>query len=271
MLFFIVGVGVGVGVGLGVGVGVVGGCYLLFDVFSLFLFDLNWTSIQANQICGIEPSFSAFNCTTSVSPSGEFFFNNIFLPHHVNFPGDVYELMACIGAYGSCYQNTATSENCCGCVNWNTQGIYVPPSTRTCVAQNPNWIADVLPDLQFLKAATPTVCTDDPLSGIKTHFLHLDTYPCDDPSSSLQCSLANSNGNNQLDYTINFCPESKPNIPNTSSSTAGSTSQSNSNTATAGDSTGTTTNKHDLTSSAASQAVSMVALIICLFFSTVNY
>lgn len=66
---------------------------------------------SADQICGIIPSYGApFNCQDRLPAPHDGLTN--------------WNLYACVGI-GSCYQNGAASD-CCGCANWDEEGIQVP-------------------------------------------------------------------------------------------------------------------------------------------------
>lgn len=135
-----------------------------------------WT---ANQICGIQRDYGApFFCNQSIAGGLT-----------------MWNLMACVGV-GSCYQPGAAS-NCCGCINWNTIGIPVPPgpTTEQCRNTNPTWNNSVQPTLSWLKRACPTVYT----------------YPYDDMSSTFTCRTSGTI--NQVNYTITFCPSGSNNPP----------------------------------------------------------
>jgi len=148
-----------------------------------------WT---ADQICGNQGSFgNPFNCTAASTSN----------------PGDTYwNLYACNGGIGSCYQPGASSS-CCGCQNWNKVGIYEPSGTTQCVNINNEWVSVVLPTLQWLKAGVPNVYT----------------YPFDDPTSTFQCGTFSS-GINIQNYKIVFCPNLSSQYSSTSSSATGSSS-----------------------------------------------
>lgn len=101
------------------------------------------------------------------------------------------------GDLGTCYNgpgNTPLSTtNCCGCVDWQTYGygITVPSDTVTCVKNNPVWTSTVLPGVTFIKKGCPTAYS----------------YPFDDKASSFACSdIGASRTQNQVNYTITFCP-----------------------------------------------------------------
>lgn len=132
---------------------------------------------SANQICGIQPDYGApFYCSDHPKGQEELTWWNLF---------------ACVGV-GSCYQADAPAT-CCGCVNWNEDGINIPNATYTeqCKNQNPNWVEGVKPTLSWLKSACPSAYT----------------YPFDDMSSTFTCSSLEPSGANVVDYTITFCPK----------------------------------------------------------------
>jgi hypothetical protein len=132
---------------------------------------------SADQICGVQRDYGTpFDCSDSV-------------PNQASAGITWWHLMACVDI-GSCYQPNALSD-CCGCVNWNEYGLKVPgtPYTEVCVNKNPNWTSRILPTLAWLKEACPTAYT----------------YPYDDMSSTYTCKNV-VNGENNVDYTITFCP-----------------------------------------------------------------
>ncbi|WP_165482790.1 thaumatin family protein [Legionella gresilensis] len=136
-----------------------------------------WT---ANQVCGMQNSYGTpFNCREVLPPPQQ----NLTLTN----------LYQCTQV-GSCYQDGAAST-CCGCANWDQLGIPVPNATYTkqCVNQNPTWLSKVLPTLQWLKQACPSVYT----------------YPYDDMSSTFICRINNSSNINSVNYTVTFCPGGK--------------------------------------------------------------
>ncbi|KAI8895004.1 thaumatin [Globomyces pollinis-pini] len=123
-----------------------------------------WT---ANQICGIQPDYGApFNCR------------------------ELRSLQLCDNGIQSCYSMGAGS-GCCGCANWDQEGLNVPGAaiTHQCYNKNPVWTQNILPTLKWLKKEVPT----------------LYTYPYDDASSTFTCSNV-IGGANKLDYEIIFCP-----------------------------------------------------------------
>ena len=94
---------------------------------------------------------------------------------------------------GSCYQDGADSS-CCGCANWEEEGIPVPsfPDTQRCKNKNPVWADRIKTSLSWLKRACPTAYT----------------YPFDDMSSTFTCKNM-INGVNSVNYRITFCPENE--------------------------------------------------------------
>lgn len=131
-----------------------------------------WT---ADAVCGSDPSFGApFNCRQPLSPPN----SGLVLDN----------LYGCTGV-GSCYQPNPPNS-CCGCVNWNALlGPNVSPnSTQQCGNSNPNWLSQVLPQLDWLKRGCPSCYT----------------YPYDDMSSTFVCSSGS--GFNEVDYKITLCP-----------------------------------------------------------------
>jgi len=136
---------------------------------------------NANQVCGVDLNVAGeYNCLIGVS----------------GIPGlsTLYDLMSCDKGVESCYQQAPPAiASCCGCANWDTLGIYIPPSTNPCVSQNPLWVQYIQPNLLPFKMAAPTAYT----------------FPYDDASSTFQCQ----NEGFDVDYTINFCPEYNKNAP----------------------------------------------------------
>lgn len=101
------------------------------------------------------------------------------------------------GDLGTCYNTSAdkppSTTNCCGCVNWQTygSGIVVPSDTVTCKNTNTIWSSSVLPGIAFMKLGCPTAYA----------------YPFDDKASSFACmDIGGSRTQNQVNYTITFCP-----------------------------------------------------------------
>jgi len=99
----------------------------------------------------------------------------------------------CARTSGSCYQPGADASTCCGCANWWEEGIPVPTSTQRCVAQDPRWMQNILPNLKWMKEASPAVYT----------------YPFDDMSSTFVCNNNPQGGYNTVNYDITFCPGGK--------------------------------------------------------------
>lgn len=132
-----------------------------------------WT---ADQICGITPTYGApFNC-------------NDQLPDNLR----MYNLLGCTGGIGSCYADGAQS-NCCGCVDWDTEGIVVPGPefTHQCKNSNPNWVSRVKPTLKWLKEGCPTAYL----------------YPYDDATATFTCQNVQNGQPNTVNYEVTFCPE----------------------------------------------------------------
>lgn len=116
--------------------------------------------------------------------------------------GTMSNLYQCNGNYAvSCY--SSSSSNCCGCVNWSSQGsiIQVPSNTAyvsACEGTNSTWTGafsslnqpQVYDDILFLKQSCPSCYA----------------YPFDDKSSSFTCSNASTTSENKEDYTIEYCP-----------------------------------------------------------------
>lgn len=111
------------------------------------------------------------------------------------------ELLGCTGgAAVSCYNVSSASTTCCGCTNWQNQGVTVPTNASIvaqCKFPNSNWGAgssptvtgSVLPGLIWLKQACPSAYV----------------YPYDDKSSTFTCPSNNSQSG--VDYTVEFCPQ----------------------------------------------------------------
>jgi hypothetical protein len=132
-----------------------------------------WT---ADQVCGIQRDYGApFNCAVK-------------LPTPQNAL-TMWNLYACVDI-GSCYQDGAVVD-CCGCTNWDQTGVKVPsaPYTKQCTNQNPTWINNVQPTLQWMKQGCPTAYT----------------YPYDDMSSTFTCGIMQA-GINTTNYTVTYCP-----------------------------------------------------------------
>lgn len=141
-----------------------------------------------NEICAKNASYnqaSIINCT---------------LTNIANTGNSIINLLGCTGnAATSCYNVSQTTTTCCGCTNWQDQGIVVP-SNSAIVAQcqfpdvywgagsAPSVTGYVLPGLIWLKQACPSAYV----------------YPFDDKSSTFTCP--SNNGQSGVDYTIDFCP-----------------------------------------------------------------
>ncbi|CDW89125.1 UNKNOWN [Stylonychia lemnae] len=138
-----------------------------------------WT---ADQVCGVIPSFGApFNCQDRL-PAPYSGFNN-------------WNMYLCVGI-GSCYQPGA-SDSCCGCVNWDEEGVDVPsyPYTEKCVNKNSAWNDRMKNTLKWMKKACPTAYT----------------YPYDDISSTFTCQHMNGSVN-IVDYQVTFCPQNEQSV-----------------------------------------------------------
>jgi hypothetical protein len=133
---------------------------------------------SADQICGVQRDYGApFYCNDPLKGQ-----ENL-----IN-----WNLYACVDI-GSCYQQDAAST-CCGCVNWDEEGLPVPKSptyTEQCKNRNQVWVDMVKPTLSWLKKACPTAYT----------------YPYDDMSSTFTCNSMSNEGVNTVEYTITFCPK----------------------------------------------------------------
>ena len=94
-----------------------------------------WT---ADQVCGLIPNYGApFNCQAQLpAPDAGL---------------TTWNLYACVGV-GSCYQPGA-AEGCCGCANWDEEGVAVPsfPDTEKCKNKNGIWNDRVKGTLKWLK------------------------------------------------------------------------------------------------------------------------
>lgn len=146
-----------------------------------------WTQ---NEICAKNQSYNPtpagiINCTTTnIGGTGN----------------SIINLLACTGpAAVSCYNINASSNTCCGCTNWQNQGITIPTNSTVveqCSFPNSFWGAGhtpgttghVLPGLIWLKQACPSAYV----------------YPFDDKASTFTCPGNNSQSG--VNYTIEFCP-----------------------------------------------------------------
>lgn len=135
-----------------------------------------WTP---DEICGEDKNYGTpFNCAQSLpAPRQTLTLYNLYKCYQID----------------SCYKNGATNT-CCGCVDWNTIGVDVPPPpiTKACINSNLTWTRLVRPKLAWIKKACPTVYT----------------YPFDDPSSTYTCKILKNNINS-VNYVITFCPGGK--------------------------------------------------------------
>jgi hypothetical protein len=155
----------------------------------------------ADQICGTNNNFTNafdkngisvknFQCNTPISL------------------GTMSNLYQCNGNYAvSCY--SSNSANCCGCVNWSTQGtlIEVPSNTSyvaNCMGVNSTWTGlfnslnqpQVYDTILFLKQSCPSCYV----------------YPFDDKSSSFTCGNGSTTMDNKVNYTVEFCPGGNGNV-----------------------------------------------------------
>lgn len=149
----------------------------------------------ADQICGTNKYFSNainkngisvknFRCNTPISL------------------GTMSNLYQCNGNYAvSCY--SSASSNCCGCVNWSTQGttVEVPSNTAyvaNCTGHNTTWTGS------FSSSNQPQVY--DTILFLKQSCPSCYTYPFDDKSSSFTCANGTTSTKNTVDYTVEYCP-----------------------------------------------------------------
>lgn len=122
-----------------------------------------------------------------------------------NAGNSIINLLRCTGgAAVSCYNVSTVNETCCGCTNWQNQGIAIPTQSsvvQQCQYPNSNWGAGstkqatlsgaVLPSLIWLKQGCPSAYV----------------YPYDDKASTFTCP--SNNGQSAVNYTIEFCPGGK--------------------------------------------------------------
>lgn len=155
----------------------------------------------ADQICGTNNNF-----TTALDKVGAVV-NNF----QCNAPialGTMSNLYQCNGNYAvSCY--SSASPNCCGCVDWSTQGTFVgvpsnPAYVANCTGANTTWTGS------FSSLNQPQVY--DTILFLKQSCPSCYTYPFDDKSSSFTCSNGGVGTNNSQDYTVEFCPGGNGNI-----------------------------------------------------------
>lgn len=141
-----------------------------------------------NEICAINPSYNAsssiVNCTlTNIGGTSN----------------SIINLLACTGKAGtSCFNVSAANSTCCGCTNWQNQGVQVPTNSsivQQCVFNNTYWgsitspaSGNVLPNLVWLKKGCPSAYV----------------YPFDDKTSTFTCP--GNEGQSVVNYTIEFCP-----------------------------------------------------------------
>lgn len=141
-----------------------------------------------NEICATNSSYSQasiIDCTqTNIGGTGN----------------SIINLLACTGdAATSCFNVNSASATCCGCTNWQNEGVNVPtnPSiVAPCNFPNTTWgynigttpYGSVLPGLVWLKDACPSAYV----------------YSFDDKTSTFTCPL--NNGQSGVNYTVVFCP-----------------------------------------------------------------
>lgn len=149
----------------------------------------------ADQICGTNSSF-----TTAIDKNGTTVFNfQCTTPINLGTMSNLYQ---CNANYDvSCY--SSSSSDCCGCVNWSSQGttIQVPSNTAyvaNCDGTNSTWTGSFSPINQ------PQVY--DTILYLKQSCPSCYVYPFDDKSSSFTCTNGTATTNNTEDYTVEFCP-----------------------------------------------------------------
>ena len=152
--------------------------------------------LTADQICGqssnngTATAFTIYNAnsTAVVTCNSNYSSNNY------------YQLLSCSGdAATSCYNVNGKTATCCGCTNWQNQGILVPTNpvvVSQCKYPNAYWVGTstipgVLPYLTWLKQACPSCYV----------------FPYDDKSSTFSCPA--NNGQAAVNYHIEFCPQNK--------------------------------------------------------------
>lgn len=141
-----------------------------------------------NQICQTQPNFSYTNASGKQLNCN----NTLGSP----FPTNTYTLTnllkctppdASLPLFNSCYLSyppgTPNLNQCCGCTNWT--GIAYPSASCPSGQVDPQWITQVLPNIQWMKKFCPTSYS----------------YPYDDKASSFTCTSSSS-----TEYTITFCP-----------------------------------------------------------------
>lgn len=149
----------------------------------------------ADQICGTNNNFT--NAIDKNDASVKNFQCNFAITL-----GTMSNLYQCNGSYAvSCY--SSSSSDCCGCVNWSSQGtiIQVPSNTAyvaACVAANSTWTGT------FTPANQPQVY--DTILFLKQSCPSCYAYPFDDKSSSFTCSNGTTSTNNTEAYTVEYCP-----------------------------------------------------------------
>jgi hypothetical protein len=146
---------------------------------------------SAGQACSVNGNLGApFNCATTAG----------------GLPLSSWYLCNAGAAANSCYSGGATSQNCCGCQNWDSYvtatyptGLPIPtaPTVTSCggVASTA-WVNNALGFAGVAKQACPSFYS----------------YQYDDPSSTFNCGAASDGLSphvgtlNTTDYTITFCP-----------------------------------------------------------------
>lgn len=156
----------------------------------------------ADQICGTNNDF-----TTALDKNGATVMNfacNTPIPQGPT--GTMSNLYQCNGNYAtSCYSAGASSNSCCGCIDWYTANPASYPIisvasnyvTSCNSIANPTWTGSlnlsnqpqVIDTIYYLKQSCPSCYV----------------YPFDDKSSSFTCTKL-SNSENAVNYTITFCP-----------------------------------------------------------------
>lgn len=163
-----------------------------------------------------EGTYGAFNCTGTAGTDTV-----------VNWYGCP---ATAAGAATSCYQNTATKGNCCGCPFWEYGTIngkeHVEPNNPAVLsALFPAGFVLTPPDLCYASATAWTETVQGPsLVWMKQGCSTLYTFPYDDPTSTFTCSTANSTASggfnpnvagivNTQNYTVTFCPNDSSGSP----------------------------------------------------------
>lgn len=141
---------------------------------------------SAGQACSVNSVLGApFNCATTAG----------------GLPLSSWYLCNAGVAATSCYSAGATSNNCCGCQDWNTYtpalAVPIAPTVTSCGGVSSTaWVNNALGFAGVAKAACPSFYS----------------YQYDDPSSTFNCGAASDGLSahpgivNTTDYTITFCP-----------------------------------------------------------------